>query len=160
MTNGVYLHLRFNPVMPTPMRTFIQACIKSPKHGLRYLSHYPELPEQRLALWGKHPDWPQWHDRSLTVNKDGSTTLQLASASAVVTIPTMKSFIEWVLPYTVSTGIVGLFITNPWVDYPKLVSVYKGKLQCHYCDRWSDLTGTTSGLELLEKISHLPQLLR
>ena len=34
MTNGVYLHLRFNPAMPIPMLAFIQACIKSPKQGL------------------------------------------------------------------------------------------------------------------------------
>lgn len=39
MTNGVYLHLRFNPAIPTPMLAFIQACIKSPKQGLRYIGH-------------------------------------------------------------------------------------------------------------------------
>ena len=91
---------------------------------------------------------------------DGTTTLQLAGASDVLTIPVMKSFIEWVLPYTVSTGLVGLYITNPWIDYPKLVSVYKGRIQCQYCERWADLTQTTPDLALLEKINQLPQLLR
>lgn len=160
MTNGIYLNLRFNPVMPTPMSAFIQACIKSPKQGLRFIGNYPELSEHWLALWGNHPAFPAWTERSFIVSNDGIATLQLASASDVSSVNTLKSFIEWVLPYTVSTGLVGIYITKPWIEYPKLLTVRHGKLQCQYCSRWADLSNVTPDLAMIEKIKQLPQLIR
>jgi len=127
MTNGVYLHLKFKSTLPTSTVEFIQACINSPKDGLMYISNYRDIPETWLTLWGTHPEWPQWYARTLAFNKDGTSTLQLASASNLSTVPILKSFIESVLPYTDSTGLIGLFITKPWIEYPKLLTVHKGK---------------------------------